>query len=36
MNEALPRTLRRQTAEALAYLQWLVRFVEAAGIAAEE
>ena len=28
--------LRRYTAEALAYLQWLVRFVEAAGISAEE
>jgi CRISPR type III-B/RAMP module-associated protein Cmr5 len=28
--------LRRHTAEALAYLQWLVRFVEAAGMKAEE
>lgn len=28
--------LRRHTAEALAYLQWLVRFVDAAGIKGEE
>ena len=28
--------LRRHTAEALAYMQWLVRFVEAAGITGEE